>query len=155
MGLHAEALLHARPTPATVLASVVWQDRHHLPTGACCLVGEDGPKLTPARIADALAEATVPHQIGDPQVFQVDIVVLAQQGKRGLVVKVPALSSDFLMVLGQQSSGFLAALAPLLPIPRRRRRRIEGGRVQQNGSSLCDLDKMESRRARYSEESQR
>ncbi len=59
--------------------------------GACCLGFEDGTELRPARIADALGEVAVPYQVGDPQVFQIDGVVVPQQRQRGLVVEVGAL----------------------------------------------------------------
>jgi hypothetical protein len=44
----------------------------------------------------------VPHQIRNPQVFEIDRVVLAQQGERGLVLKVTPLPLDSLVVAFEQ-----------------------------------------------------
>src|SRR5258707_9512252 len=41
MGTHAEALVYAFPTAATVLTGVRWIDRFHSLPGACCLESED------------------------------------------------------------------------------------------------------------------
>src|SRR5262245_49960403 len=88
---------HARPTLAprgTILRRARDFNRHHALAGPRCLAGEDGAKACPARVADVLAKASAPHQVGDPPVFGVDAVVLGYQGERGergLVVEVPAL----------------------------------------------------------------
>src|SRR5262245_48146576 len=112
---HAEALLHARATPATLLAGILRRDRHHLPTGAGCLGGKDGPKRRPARIADACRQAVIPYQVGDPQVFQRTRVVLLDQPACGLVVAGAPLPSHLLLVCGDQPPRLPAARAPLLP----------------------------------------
>ena len=88
MGAHAQPFGHTRPTAATVLAGVGGGHRDDPTPGACCLGFEDGTELRPARIADALGEVTIPYHVGDPQIFEIDGVVLAQQRQRGLVVEV-------------------------------------------------------------------
>jgi len=59
----------------------------------CCLGVEDGAKLRPAGIADALGQVTIPRQVGNPQVFQIDRIVVSEQRQCRLVVEVlpPAL----------------------------------------------------------------
>ena len=92
MDAHAQTLGHTLPTAATVLRGISgWHSDDPTP-GACCPGFEDGAESRPARIADAPGEVTVPDHAGDPQIFEIDGVVLAEQGKRRLVVEVAALS---------------------------------------------------------------
>src|SRR4051812_10643920 len=55
------------------------------------------------------------EHVGRLQVFMIDGVVGAQQGKRGLVVEILPLPPDLLMLLGEELDRFAAAFAPLLP----------------------------------------
>ena len=64
----------------------------------------------PSPIADALGEGMIAHQVGDPQVFQIDHIVLAHQRERGLVVKVRALAPHMLVLLRALGHGLLPAL---------------------------------------------
>src|SRR5258708_837049 len=122
MGTHAQALGHTRPTATTVLAGVLCGDRYYPLAGPYCLACEDATEPRPAGIADALSQVVIPQHIGDLQIFQVNRVVLAQQGQRGLVVVIGALAFDVLMGLRQQCHGLLAAVAvpppPRPPPPR-------------------------------------
>src|SRR5262245_33390573 len=61
MGPHAQGFGHALPTPATVLRRVGGVYHQHLLASVHCFAGKDSPKLAPARIRDAFAEASVPH----------------------------------------------------------------------------------------------
>src|SRR5258708_6822590 len=118
MGTHAQALGHTRPTATTVLAGVLCGDRYYPLAGPYCLACEDATEPRPAGIADALSQVVIPQHIGDLQIFQVNRVVLAQQGQRGLVVVIGALAFDVLMGLRQQCHGLLAAgSSPLSPPP--------------------------------------
>src|SRR5579859_3469333 len=111
VGAHAQRLGYARPTAATVLRGIGgWHGDNPTP-GACCLGFEDGPELRPARISEALSQVMVPDHVSDPQIFQGDGVVLAQEIQRGLVVEVRALSLHRLMRLGELVHGFAAPLA--------------------------------------------
>src|SRR5581483_7827060 len=114
MGAHAEALGYARPTAATILAGIGgWHGDDPTP-GACCLGFEDGTELRPARITDALGEMAVPYHVGDPQIFEIDGVVLAQQHERRLVVEVRALALHLLMRLAKAAHRLAAPFAALL-----------------------------------------
>src|SRR5262249_18268927 len=62
----------------------------------------------------ALAEVAIAYQIGDPQVFQRDDIILAHQRQRRLVRKVPTLPLHLLMVFGDQYARLLTGLASLL-----------------------------------------
>src|SRR5215831_3633084 len=68
VGAHAQALAHALPTARTVLAGVVCGDCKHSPASVCCFAFEDGAKLPPGRIANALGQVMIPHQVCDPQI---------------------------------------------------------------------------------------
>jgi hypothetical protein len=65
-----------------------------LTPGACCLGFKDGTERCPARITDALGQVMIAYHVGNPQIFQVDGVVLPEQGERRLVVKVRPLALD-------------------------------------------------------------
>src|SRR5262249_14756247 len=115
MGAYAQALGHALPTAATVLAGELGRNRHHSPTGPFCLVCEDGTERCPPGIADALGEVMVPDHIADLQIFQVDRVVRAHQGEGRLVVEVAPLALDLLLLLGASPDGFPPPFAAFLP----------------------------------------
>src|SRR5262249_17364546 len=73
-------LFWTRATATTVLRRGGWIHQHRSLAGPCCLASEDGAKLRPARIRDALlGQVAVAHQGGDPQVFEGETVVLAQE----------------------------------------------------------------------------
>jgi hypothetical protein len=91
-----------RATARTSLAGECRTDRHHPPTGACCLESEDAQERRPPCIADALGEMVVSEHIADLQVFMKDHIVGADQCERRLVVKVLPLATHFLMRLGKQ-----------------------------------------------------
>jgi hypothetical protein len=113
-GTHTQALRYAFPTAATILRGIGgWYGDDSTP-GACCLGFEDGAELRPARVTDGLGKAPIPHQVGDPQVFEIDRVVLAQQRQRGFVMEVGALALDVLMRLAELGDGFAPSLAALL-----------------------------------------
>jgi hypothetical protein len=56
----------------------------------------------------------VSYQVGELQIFEVDRAILAEQGPRGLVVKVGALSLDRLVRPLEARYRLAPALAPLL-----------------------------------------
>ena len=72
-------------------------DRYDLSTGACCLVGEDAQERAPSGILDALGKMVVLEHVGRLQVFVIDGVVLAHEGERRLMAKVPSLALHLLM----------------------------------------------------------
>ena len=78
MGTHGETLLDAFPTAAAILAGVRGRHGHHSTASVCCFAFEDGPKLRPASIRDALGQVRVLDHIADLQIFQIDDIVLAQ-----------------------------------------------------------------------------
>ena len=121
MGPDGETLLDPLPTATAVLAGIGGRHRNHSTASICCFAFEDGPKLRPARIADAFGEVRILDQVGHPQVFQIDGVVGSHQGERRLVVKVPPLPLDLLVLLGEPSR--TAFLRRLLPFFRRETRR--------------------------------
>jgi hypothetical protein len=94
-------------------------DRDHLPTGACCLVGKDGQECRPARILNGLSETVILEHIADLQIFVIDGVVLAHEGERRLMVKVPPLALHLLMRFGQQCYRLAPPVAALLASGRR------------------------------------
>ena len=102
MRAHAQTLLHERATAATRLAGIGRIHRDHPTPSVHCFGFEDGAKLRPAGITDALGQVVVPYHIGDLQVFQIDRVVGPEQRQRRLVVEVLSLASHPLMRLGQQ-----------------------------------------------------
>src|SRR5258708_4797121 len=114
MGTHAQRLGHTLPASATVLRRKRGRHSYDSTPGPCCLGFEDGAKRRPTSIADALGQVTVPCQVGDPQVFEIDRVVQQEQRQRGLVVKVCALSLHPLVRPLETAHGLAAALAPLL-----------------------------------------
>src|SRR5262249_58588861 len=82
--------------------------------GGVCFVRRGGENRCRAGIADARGGVRVPSLRGDPQVFKVESVVVTHYVERHLLVKVLPLASDFLVLLRQQFSRFIAALAALL-----------------------------------------
>src|SRR5260370_27017834 len=96
-GAHREVFRHSPSPAATVLAGVGRFHQHDSLTGACCLIGEDGTERCPACIADALGQAVVPYQVGDPLLFPKDGVVLPEPDERYLVVVIVALSPNMLL----------------------------------------------------------
>src|SRR5260370_15892117 len=79
-----------------------------------CFESEDGAKLAPAGITDALGEGVVSHHVGRLQVFVIEGVVLLDQGQGGLVVEVLPLALDMLMDTAQEMDRLAPPLAPLL-----------------------------------------
>src|SRR5262249_836146 len=63
---------------------------------------------------DALAEMSIPYQVSDPHIFEVDRVEVAYECVGGLVMEVGALALHFLMLARQQLDRLLAALAARL-----------------------------------------
>src|SRR5262249_37957826 len=119
MGAHREALLHARPTPATILCRVGGgYQRYSLP-GPRCLESEDDPKLPPARVRDGLAEAAIPYQLGNPpvfpQAFQIAELVTHPPRQARLMVEVAPLPAHLLVLAGHQAYRLPPPLAALLP----------------------------------------
>ena len=106
---------HARPTAATILAGVGGRHGDDPTPGACCLGFEDGAELRPTRIEMLLAEVTVPYHVGDPQIFEVNRVVLAQAASVrscGGSRRAGAAPSD--AALASQLDRLAPAVAPLL-----------------------------------------
>jgi hypothetical protein len=64
----------------------------------------------------------IAHQVGHPQIFQIDRVVGVQQSERRLVLAVPPLASNLLMLPLQELHG-LALRRRWLPCLRRATRR--------------------------------
>src|SRR5262245_47283240 len=56
----------------------------------------------------------VSHHVGDPLVFEIDGVVVTHEVKRHLRLEILSLATDLLVLLGEQSPYFVAALAALL-----------------------------------------
>jgi hypothetical protein len=65
------------------------------------LACEDGAKRCPAGITDALGQVVVPYHIRNQHIFEIDHVILLQQGQCGLVVKVASLLLHRLVVAAQ------------------------------------------------------
>src|SRR5215475_14073336 len=86
-----KTLLHARSASTAILAGIGGVYQHHSLAGPCCLAGEDGAESTPASVRNECAEAPVPYQVGDPQVFEIEGVVGLDQRQGRLVVKVSPL----------------------------------------------------------------
>jgi hypothetical protein len=74
-----QALLDHHATARTDLARDRRIDRYDLSTGACSLESEESQKRRPPRIADALGQVVVLHQIGRLQAFMIDHIVGARQ----------------------------------------------------------------------------
>ena len=77
------------------------------------LEGKDSEELSPARIADALGQVVIPHQVGHSQVFMIDHVVGLHQLGGLLVMEVAALPCNVLLGFGQQGYRFASAAAAL------------------------------------------
>src|SRR5690348_917250 len=114
MRAHAQALRHARPAARTVLAGIRGWHGDDLTASVCCFALKDAAERRPAGITDALAEMTVPHHVGHPQIFEVDHVVGPDECQGRLVVKVAPLPPHVLVPLGKDTYGFLTALALFL-----------------------------------------
>jgi hypothetical protein len=114
MGAHTQRLGHALPAATTVLRRERGRHRDHSTPGACCLGFEDGTECGPAGITDALGQVSVAHQVGDPQIFELDRVVQPEQRQRGLVVKVGVVPLHRLVRPLQVAHSRAAALAALL-----------------------------------------
>lgn len=114
MGAYAQAFGHTLSTARTVLAGERgWHGDNSL-AGACCLAGEDGAELRPARIRDAFGEVLIVAHVGHPQLFESDSVVGAEQIQRRLRLEVAALAGNLLVLPLQELHGLAAALAALL-----------------------------------------
>src|SRR5262245_41330537 len=114
-GTYRETFPHQCPTSTALLTGVSGFTRNHVLTGACGLVRTGGRELRPASIAPTLGQVAVPHQVGNPQIFAGDRVVVTDQVQRHRVVNGLSLSPDFLGLLGAQLARCGAALAALLP----------------------------------------
>jgi hypothetical protein len=73
----------------------------HSAASVRCFAFEDGAELPPRRIADALGEVAVAYHIRDPQIFEIDDVVLPEQRQCRLVMEVAPLAL-YLLVLARQ-----------------------------------------------------
>src|SRR5262249_21853449 len=89
--------------------------QHYVLTGARCLVGNGCAEVIPPSVRDGLAEEPVPHQVGGPQVFEVEDIVLAYQRQRRLVVKVPPLATYLLVFAREQTCCLPPPFRALLP----------------------------------------
>src|SRR5262249_50734891 len=85
MGTPAQALLHARSAATAILAGIGGFHQDHSLASPFCLAREHSTELCPARVRDGLGQVTVPHQVGDPQVFEIEHIILAYQPERRLV----------------------------------------------------------------------
>jgi hypothetical protein len=108
MGSHGEALLHPCATAATVLAGIGRWHGDDATASVCCFAFEDGPKLRPARITDALGKVGVAYQVSYLHIFEIDGVERSQQTERCLVVEVAPLPLDFLVFSREKLHGFSA-----------------------------------------------
>jgi hypothetical protein len=89
-------------------------DRHHLPTGACCLVGKDGEEPAPAHVPNGLGQRVVLHHRGDLQRVVLDRINVTYHRQRGCLLDVLPLAADGLVCRCQQPHGLAPALAALL-----------------------------------------
>src|SRR5262249_9758241 len=87
-GAHAQALRDTRPAPAPVLAGRGGGHQQHSRASPCCLAGEYGTELLPARSTDACGAVVVAEQVGDPQVVEREHILLAPERQRRLVGEV-------------------------------------------------------------------
>ena len=101
-------------TARTLLAGERRIDRYHFTPGPYCLGVKDAQELRPARVLDALGEMVILDHIGRLQVLVIDHIILAHEGERRLVVKVPPLAAHRLMRFRQQLHGLATACAALL-----------------------------------------
>src|SRR5262249_45494453 len=69
----------------------------------------------PAGITDALSQVAAAYQVGDPQVLQIEPIVLAHERRGWLVVGVASLRMHLLVSLGNLPPRLLAPFPPLLP----------------------------------------
>src|SRR5258708_11236478 len=113
------------PTAATVLAGIGrWHGYDSTPS-VCCFGFEDGTELRPTGIRDALGQAVVPYHVGDPQVFEIDRVVLLDQLQGFLVVEVLSLPLHLQVRFRQERDRLAAAMAPFLAPRHAPLRRLE------------------------------
>jgi hypothetical protein len=59
-------------------------------------------------------EVAVPDQVRDPQIFETDRVILAQQGQRGHMMEVAPLAVDLLVVAFEQGDALRRRLLPFV-----------------------------------------
>ena len=111
MGANRQTFLYAFPTTAAILRSVGRWHGYNSTASIYCFAFEDGPKLCPASITDALGQVRVPHHVGDLQVFEIDGIELAHQGKSSLMVEVLALPAHLLVLPGQELHSLPASFA--------------------------------------------
>src|SRR5262249_662346 len=76
MGAHAQALLHARSAATTVLRRERRGHQHHSLTGPHCLADADGTERAPARTGGGWGEMALAYEVGDPEVFQIEHIML-------------------------------------------------------------------------------
>jgi hypothetical protein len=67
MGPHGETLLHAFPTPATVLGGIGGWYGDDSTASVCCFADQDGSELCPARVVDRRVEAGFAPDLGECQ----------------------------------------------------------------------------------------
>ena len=113
-GTRAQALLDARPTPATVLAGIGRFDQHDSLASPFCLAQEEGAELRPTGITDALDQTVVAAKLATRRSSQVEDIVQTAQHERRLVVEIPPLTPHLFEFLGEHLSGLVMALTALL-----------------------------------------
>src|SRR5205807_1757658 len=104
-------------------AGVPAVDHDHVPSGRRRLVLHLAAELTPAAVADGLAQGAVADHVLDGEVFEDDHVVVADQAGRGAVQEVGAGRADFPVRAGDLGPGLgpvrrallTAGQAPLIP----------------------------------------
>jgi hypothetical protein len=115
MGANGETLLDPCPAVTAVLAGIGGGNGNHATASVCCFAFEDGPKLCPPSIRDALSQVGVLDHVADPQIFEIDHIVLPHQQERRFVVEVGTLPTDLLVLPGEDLHGLAAAIAALHP----------------------------------------
>src|SRR5262249_24324166 len=113
MGAYREAFRRALPATTALLAGIGGWHGDDSRASGCCFAGEDGPKRCPARLADGLCPMLISHPCCDPQIFEVDRIVLPQQQGRGLVVKLGALPLHLLVRALQKATALRRRLLPV------------------------------------------
>jgi hypothetical protein len=131
---HGETLLYPFTAATAILTGVRWWHRYYSLAGACCLAGEDLAETVPSSVLERFIQASLGAgsvwqiaaltvglgcrsmtHVADLQIFEIDDIIGADQGKRRFMVKVLTLTPCGLVFFGEQYHCFLAALAALLP----------------------------------------
>lgn len=111
---HRQCFANSITAARTILRRELRRHFPYSPTGACSLVGEYLDEGSPTRVAYTFGKVMVFHHAANVQIFNRYLVIVADDFKSRLVVKILALIRYLLMLAREQRNRLASATAPLV-----------------------------------------